>query len=144
MTSTPPLLMIAEGRRPRPRSAPLARPKESRLHCSVADILRAHALPDWRWTTFPAGERRSLITGARLKRMGLKRGWPDFQLVSPIGRFHGLELKRLGEILTEDQEAFQLWAIRNSIPYSVADSIDQALAILDAWGCLRIKIGCPR
>ena len=141
MSATLPLLMLAEGRRPRPRKAPLSRPKESKLQCAVADLLRAHALPEWQWTHFPAGEWRGVITGARLKRFGLQRGWPDIQLLSPTGKFYGLELKRRGETLTEDQADFQLWCIANAVPYSVAYSLDQALAVLDAWSCLRIKIG---
>ena len=86
------------------------------------------------------GERRDVRTGARLKRMGLQKGWPDFQLVSPRGLFHALELKRVGEELTEEQEAFQLWSIRHGVPHSVAFTFDEALAFLDAIGCLRIKI----
>jgi hypothetical protein len=142
MTAMPPLLMIAAGRKPRTRKAQLARPKESLLQCAVADLLRRHARPEWRWSHFPAGEWRGIITGARLKRMGLMRGWPDLHLVSPDGRFHGLEVKRSGESLTDDQEAFQLWAIRNGIPYSVAFNSEQAFAVLTAWGALRI-IGAP-
>jgi hypothetical protein len=73
--------------------------------------------------------------------MGLQRGFPDIQLISPAGLFHGLELKREGESLTDDQADFQTWCIAHVVPYSVAYSIDEALAVLDAWSCLRIKIG---
>jgi len=141
MTAVPPLIAICEGHKPRLRKAPQTAPKESKLQCDVAALLHDHCLPELRWSHFPAGERRDVITGARLKRFGLQRGWPDVQLISPAGRFHGLELKRSGETLTEDQEQFQLWAIRHGIPHSVADSFDQALAFLDAIGCLRIRIG---
>jgi len=138
----PPLLMLAEGRRPRLRRAPrLPADKESKLHVQVANTLFDHALPDWRWSHFPAGEKRNKITGARLKRMGLRRGWPDFQLVSPAGVYHGLELKRLGEPLTDDQEEFQLWCIQRGVPHAVAYTLDQAHIALDSWGCLRIKFG---
>jgi hypothetical protein len=109
--------------------------------CDVAALLRDHALPTWRWSHFPAGEKRDVITGARLKRAGLMRGFPDLIIISPAGFFHGLELKRIGEDLTADQEQFQLWAIRHNIPHSVAYSFDEALAVLGAWGCLRITIG---
>jgi hypothetical protein len=142
--SLPPLLMIASGGKPRPRKAPAVRPRECKLQCDVADVLRAHCLPEWRFTHFPAGERRDVITGARLKRYGLQRGWPDVVLISPAGVFHGLELKRPGETLTDDQAEFQIWCVRHGIPYSVAYSLDQALAFLDALGCLRIKIGGAR
>jgi hypothetical protein len=138
MSAMPPLLMLCEGRKPRARRAPVARPKECALQCAVAELLRCHALPTWRWTHFPAGEWRGVITGARLKRMGLMRGFPDIQLISPAGVFHGLELKRTGESLTGDQEAFQLWSVANGVPYSVAYSIDEALAVLNAWKCLCI------
>jgi hypothetical protein len=43
-------------------------------------------MPGWQWTHLPFGEKRSAVTGARLKRMGTKRGWPDFILLSPAAR----------------------------------------------------------
>jgi len=94
MRATPPLLALCEGKRARPRRAPVVRPLESKLQCDVAKLLRDHCRPEFRWSHFPAGEKRSVLTGARLKRMGLMRGFPDFILISPSGRFHGLELKR--------------------------------------------------
>jgi hypothetical protein len=143
MSAMPPLLMLCEGRRPRARKAPVVRTKESLLQCAVADLLRRHALPEWRWSHFPAGERRDVITGAKLKRFGLQRGWPDIQLLSPHGRFYGLELKRIGESLTEDQADFQIWCIKNAVHYSVAYSTEEALAVLNAWGALRLIGGAP-
>lgn len=45
----------------------------------------------------PNGERRSLHVGAKLKRMGVKPGWPDFEILYPTQLYHGLfvELKAL-------------------------------------------------
>ena len=86
-------------------------------------------------------ELRDIRTAVKLKRMGTKPGWPDIVLVPPTGQLHCLELKRAGEGLSEEQEQFQLWCIRHNVPHSVADSFDQALKILDHWGCLRIRIG---
>lgn len=139
--AAPPLLMLAEGRKPRARRAPVDRPKEHKLQSDVAAVLAAHCLPEWRWTHFPAGERRDVITGARLKRFGLQRGWPDIQIISPAGLYHGLELKRVGEDLTDDQEAFRVWCLNRGISHAVAFSLDEALSALNGWGCLRIKIG---
>lgn len=118
-------------------------PKEGVLHVAVADTLRRHALPQWQWSHFPAGELRDRRTGARLKRMGLQRGWPDFILISPspAGLLHALELKREGEDLTDDQEAFRLWCIERGVPHVTAYAVDQVLVAFDAWGCLRIRIG---
>jgi hypothetical protein len=136
-----PLLLIAAGRKPRPRKAPPSRPKEITLHCAVARLLRDHALPEWIWTHFPAGERRDVITGARLKRMGLQRGWPDCILVSPHGSVRFLEVKRQGESLSDAQEEIRVFCIRHWILHVVADTFDQALEALDQWHCLRIKVG---
>jgi hypothetical protein len=146
MSAWPPLLMIAEGRKPRPRKAPLARPKEIVLHMAVAKVLRDHVLETWAWTHIPSGELRSKITAAKLKRMDAKPGWPDFILVAPSGQLHGLELKRIGERLSGPQEEFQSWCIKHAVKHSVAYNFDQALAALGAWQCLRIKIpfGGPR
>lgn len=141
MSAAPPLLTLAAARKPRRRKAPRTAPRECKLQMDVAGVLAAHCLDSWRWTHFPAGEKRDVITGARLKRFGLKRGWPDFLLISPFGTLRCLELKRLGEDLTDDQEDFKVWCIKSGVPYAVARTIDEALRALDAWNCLRIKIG---
>ena len=62
-------------------------PKELSLHIALADHLRAFARPDWRWSHFPAGEIRDRRHAAKLKAMGLQRGWPDFLLIAPAVDF---------------------------------------------------------
>jgi VRR-NUC domain len=136
----PPLLMLAEGRRPRLRKAPQSRPKEIVLHMAVAKMLREHCRPDWLWTHIASGELRDVRTAGKLKQMGSKPGWPDLVLVPPTGQLHCLELKRRGKTLSAEQEQFQLHCIRHNIPHSVAFNFDEALAVLDAWGCLRITL----
>jgi VRR-NUC domain len=144
MTAIPPLLLLAQGRKPRPRRAPRARPKESTLHCAVAKLLRDHALPDWVWFHVPNGELRDARTGARLKAMGVRPGVPDFALVSPYGSVRFLELKRAGETLSDPQEDFRIHCIRQGIPHAIAYTLEEALTALDHWGCLRVKIGGVR
>jgi hypothetical protein len=116
-------------------------PPEFRSHVVVADLLGYLISPGWLWTHFPSGENRTEATGARLKRMGLKKGWPDFILVSPDGVFHGLELKRPGGALTHAQRDFKLHCAAYGWPYSVAFSVDEAKAVLNAWGAIRPVIG---
>jgi hypothetical protein len=139
--TVPPLLALAAGKKVRPRRAPIIRRLELSLHYEVAKILQDFALPTWRWSHFPAGEHRNIQTAQRLKRMGLQRGWPDMILVGPDGRFYALELKRRGETLNPDQEVFQTWCVARGVPYSVADTLDQAIVALGVWGVLRFKIG---
>jgi len=114
-------------------------PKELKLQFDVAKFLKDFCHPDWRYTHFPAGELRDDKTGAKLKRMGLKAGWPDFQLVAPTGLFHALELKREGETLNDNQEDFATFCRKNGIPHAVVDTFKDAVETLNAWGCLRVK-----
>jgi hypothetical protein len=140
MKSAPPLLSLMQGRRVRARRAPRHRPLESVLHKQVADLLRQHCLPSWRWTHIASGELRDIRTATKLKAMGVRRGWPDFILLAPGGQGHGLELKRQGEHLTDDQIDFQMWSIRTGSPYSVARSIGEVHLVLDAWKCCRTRL----
>jgi hypothetical protein len=62
----------------------------------VADALDKLLMLPARWTTFPAGSvPLPPRYAAKLSRLGLKRGWPDVQIVFG-GRIIGVELKRRG------------------------------------------------
>ncbi len=56
-------------------------------------------LPEVQWTAFPSDGLRTAAGAARLKRLGWKAGWPDWQAVHK-GLYHGLEFKRPGRELT--------------------------------------------
>jgi len=129
--------------------------KEFNLHVMVAGILTRWGTPDWEWTHLPFGEHRSAITGARLKRMGTKRGWPDFILLAPpdepidgghfdprwlFGRVHFLELKRKGAKLTPEQEEVRCSILAKGHTHHTADNFDDALAILKKWGAVRASV----
>ena len=140
MRATPPLLALCEGKRARPRRAPTIRPKEHVLHIAVAKLLRDHLLPDWIFFHPANGERRDIRTAAKLKAMGVTPGTPDLVLISPSGSVRFLELKRIGDGLSELQDKFWRHCIRAGIPYRVARNNDEALAALDSWRCLRIAL----
>ena len=141
MRATPPLLRLMDAKKARPRKAPRVRPREMRLHLDVARVLLDHSNPEWFWWHTPNGGKRDIITASLFKKMGVKPGVFDFVLVAPSATAHFFELKREGESLSDAQVDFQNHAIRHGWPHSVADTLDQALAVLDHWGCLRIKIG---
>jgi hypothetical protein len=92
------------------------------------------------WTHVANGEARDPRTAGKLKQMGLQPGWPDFVLVPPRGQLHCLELKRLGETLSDAQEDFRFWCIRNDVPHVTAHTMGEVLVAFDAWDCLSIKI----
>lgn len=110
--------------------------EEFRLACFVADSLRWGVRPDIAWTHFPAGEDRSEITGGRLKRMGLARGWPDYLFVLPYGRIAFLELKAPKGKLSPEQRAFRDRVEALGCRYEVARTGQEAIQILTSMGIL--------
>lgn len=56
----------------------------------------------------PNEGKRTAASGARLRRMGLRRGVPDLCLPAARGRYHGLyiELKAVGGRATAEQKEF--------------------------------------
>lgn len=106
--------------------------EEFRLCCVIADYFRlampAHIL----WSHFPSGENRNAITGARLKRMGLQRGWPDF-ILAHNGRLIGIEVKVKAPVTTE-QRAFGDALTAQGGAWTVARSLDEVTAFLSACG----------
>ena len=135
----PPLLAIAEGRKPRLRRARIPLPKESRLHADVAKLLRDHLLPEWKARHIGA-KSKDAREGAIMKWMGVIAGWPDFILVSPYGVVRFLELKRVGEDSSAEQKDFRLWCIKRGIPHVVAQTMDQVFAAFAQWDCTRLDL----
>lgn len=106
---------------------------EFRLTCAVADFLR-RAMPDvLAWSHFPAGEKRSAVTGARLKRMGTQPGWPDFLINLPGGRIGYIELKSAKGRLSAEQEAFRDSVVINGARWALCRSVAEVDGILALW-----------
>lgn len=124
--------------------------QEFRTACFVADCLRYGARPEVLWTHFPAGEHRTEITGSRLKRMGLHRGWPDYMFIwparwgsmqLPYAMTGFLELKSDKGRLSPEQESFRDAVVGLKCAYAVARTGQEAIEILSAWGILeRVKV----
>lgn len=104
---------------------------EFRLSCVVADHLARALPPRAVWSHFPAGEARSEITGARLKRMGLARGWPDY-LILIDGRLLGIELKASGGKVSDVQRDVGDAFVANGAAWTIARSLDDVEAFLIA------------
>lgn len=139
MTISPPLIAMMSGAKVRARRERVPAPKELKLQITVADLLREHCREGWQWAHYPSGEIRDIRAAAKLKAMGLRRGRPDFELISPWVVPHFLELKRTSKSkLTDDQKDFRNWCIKVGAPYVVAWNIDQVLTAFDDWGCLNI------
>lgn len=107
---------------------------------AVAEALRNGSTPGWLWTHFPAGEARPKATGARLRSMGLQKGWSDFVLIAPSGVHYWLELKRGRAGFEPEQTEFALALLARGVPWAVARSVEEALHVLSQWGAIRLRV----
>jgi hypothetical protein len=112
-------------------------PSEFALHVTIADVLRRWALPGVEWTHFPAGELRTAATAGKLARMGVQRGWADFQIFHQDGRVLFLEIKSRAGRLSPDQRRIADHMHRAGHRFEVVDTVEAAIGVLVAWGAVR-------
>jgi hypothetical protein len=115
---------------PRRRQQP-----ERQLQAALIEHLQWRAPPDVWWCHYPAGGRRSRITGAILKGMGAKPGVPDILLLAR-GRLFGLELKAERGRLSVVQAVMHAEMRKAGAVIGVAGSVDEAIELLRAWGIM--------
>jgi hypothetical protein len=128
-------MSLFKGKRQRGCAAPA--PLEFASHCVVADLLKRWCSSQWRYTHLPMGEKRAPATAMRLKRMGVKPGWPDFQFAGPQHQMFFLELKRKGSgRISEEQADVLAHLIACGFGVLVTDSVDDAVATLKDLGIL--------
>lgn len=110
-------------------------PDEEAIHLDLVEALRNWAKPNCLWFHCPNGERRDVITGAKLKRMGVRAGAADLMFVHR-GRVLFIELKDHKGKQSASQVAFQSIAESAGAEYYVVRSVAHALCILGERGML--------
>lgn len=112
------------------------------LHLFAVQLLKLYGTVPW-WHV-PNGEYRSIRTAVRLKRMGVRKGVPDFSLIlPPNGQAAFLELKSRKGRLTDDQRIFQGEALKVGAMYAVADTPEAVANILRHWRAIRTNPLAP-
>lgn len=114
--------------------------KEFNLHCLIGDLLQRWCSPEWRYTHIPLGEYRPPATAARLKRMGVMPGWPDFQFFHSSGRVCFLELKRRGDRASDAQEELAFFLMRARHGYLLTHDFNDALGWLKDLGIVPAQV----
>ena len=105
---------------------------EADIHITIAALIDVYAHPHLIWFHPANGEKRNIITAARLKRMGV----PDFAFTLPDGRSAYMEVKTPKGKLNPHQKAFRQRCWDNNVPYALVTNDDDAMAILYEWGAL--------
>jgi len=113
-----------------------SRVPEYALQKALIAHLHKLAMPGVVYFSVPNEGRRSFQTAAHLKAMGLLPGAADITFLHQ-GKGYCLELKAKGGKQTDGQRAFENACIATGIPYAVTCDLDDALAILRAWGLIR-------
>jgi hypothetical protein len=131
-------LHLFKSKRQRGTAPPSA--SEFQLQCAVVDIVRRWINPGWIFTHIPNGEKRDIVTAARLKRMGVQPGFPDLMFIGPPGRVCWLELKAKGGRLTEAQGAIASRLLGAGQGYLCSSDYTEIVDWLKGWGVLRSGI----
>lgn len=108
---------------------------ETSLHMQVEQYLRAAWPSDLPYTHFPAGEKRDERVGGKLKKMGLKAGWPDFQFILPNGQAAFIELKRDSSdcTLSGVQIDLRQQLVALKCAYAVCRSVEEVDRAVSRW-----------
>lgn len=116
-------------------------PKEAQDQAAFVELVQRVINPGWRFTHVPNGEHRNKRTGAKLLRMGVSRGVPDFLFFGPR-MVIGLELKRRrGGALTLEQMNWGEHLTRCGFFYFATNSIADVLGELFALGVIsRVEV----
>ena len=107
--------------------------REQDLHIAVADYL-AVALPaEAVFYHVPNGELRNKAVAAKLVKMGVKAGVPDFALIHD-GRALFLEAKTDRGRLSVEQRIAHADLARAGGEVAVVRSVEDAVEVLASWG----------
>jgi len=118
---------------------------EHDTQAAFMDYMRYHedALPELRWIhAIPNGGARDVVTGARMKREGVKAGVWDVFLPYPCGDYHGLyiEFKHGKNKLTPEQREFgeyvEMHGYKTGVAYTVEEAIEIVRSYLGEWNML--------
>lgn len=109
---------------------------EYKLHCKVVAFLEMQ-YPDLLFFHAANGEHRSKITGARLKRMGVRPGVADLLLfwmdgIEPM--MAAVELKAPKKYLSPNQKKFRNDWVNSGGLYAICRSEEEVISQLNGWG----------
>lgn len=82
----------------------------------------------------PNGGKRNAVTGAILKREGVKAGVADIVILRNPGQCALIEVKTVAGSLSNSQKDFRDWCAANGFPFAVVRSVGDVQAALTDWG----------
>lgn len=120
-------------RRTRPKDDPL----EHDIQSKAVSVIRRMVRPDVHVYAIANGGYRRPSEAVRLKAEGVKPGIADLIFIAPNRVVGFLEMKTKSGRLSDEQIGFQAICIRHGHLWGEARSVDEAVAVVRAWGLLR-------
>lgn len=83
----------------------------------------------------PNEAKRDLKMGDKLKKMGMRAGWPDLEIMHPSNGYHGLfiEFKSDGGRLSKEQKTILAELERQGYKVAVIKDIDEFISVVDEY-----------
>lgn len=106
---------------------------ESGIQTAIMGFLDRALPTSYRAFAVPNGGKRNAITGAILKREGVKAGVPDICIVRAGGSIAFLEVKAPQGTLSNSQKEFRDWCGEHLVPFAVVRGIGDVEAVLLDW-----------
>jgi hypothetical protein len=102
------------------------------------DVVRYLELKGCMFTAIPnesrSSSRNAMIRGARMKRQGVRRGFPDLVIITPGHKFFCIEMKRTKGSTTSPEQKQWIEALNlANIPAFVCRGFDEAKVIIDQF-----------
>jgi len=114
---------------------------EHRFQVGVVEYLTYALPPDHRFTASAAGARMGMNTAKKLKDAGVRRGWPDIQILFPSGVTRYIELKSLKGPLRPDQIEFRDACVATGRDiWAMARTLEEVESTLLRW---RVAVRAP-
>lgn len=111
-----------------------AQANEHSIQARIMSFLDSALPATYRAFAVPNGGKRDRITGAILKREGVKAGVPDIVIVRQGGSVGFLEVKTATGSLSNSQRDWRDWCGVNRVPFAVVRGVGDVQAALHDWG----------
>lgn len=114
----------------KPRSA---KQSENAIQRDIVTHLQWVLPKSYRVIAIPNAARRTASGKASNGVPGLTKGYPDLQIVGPMGRVYTIEVKSEKGRLRKEQEEWRMWCTAHGIPWCLARSVDDVKTALMHW-----------
>ena len=85
----------------------------------------------WGIMHIPNGGIRTKFDQRKSKAMGIRKGFPDLQIILPSGKIFYIEMKRLKGVQGEKQKECQAWLEKRGLEYYLIDNREDFEALIN-------------